>query len=61
VPGPEFCVESTLCDSAVPADVSVLVFALAIPSMCQNCQVWHTGSIARKFGDVGFEVATALS
>ena len=35
-----------------------LSFALVIPSMSQ---VWYTGPIARKTGDIGFEVATVVT
>jgi purine-cytosine permease-like protein len=35
-----------------------LSFALVIPSMSQ---VWYTGPIARKTGDIGFEVAMAIT
>jgi purine-cytosine permease-like protein len=35
-----------------------LSFALVIPSMSQ---VWYTGPIARKTGDIGFEVAIAAT
>ena len=37
---------------------SVLSFALVIPSMNQ---VWYTGPIARKTGDIGFEVAMVVT
>jgi purine-cytosine permease-like protein len=37
---------------------TVLSFALVIPSMDQ---VWYTGPIARKTGDIGFEVAMAVT
>lgn len=33
-------------------------FALVIPSMSQ---VWYTGPIARKTGDIGFEVAMVVT
>ena len=35
-----------------------LSFAVVIPSMNQ---VWYTGPIARKTGDIGFEVAIAVT
>jgi purine-cytosine permease-like protein len=35
-----------------------LSFALVIPSMSQ---VWYTGPIARKTGDIGFEVAMVIT
>jgi len=37
---------------------SALSFMLVVPSMGQ---VWYTGPIARKTGDIGFEVAMAAT
>ncbi|KAI9510189.1 permease for cytosine/purines, uracil, thiamine, allantoin-domain-containing protein [Russula earlei] len=43
---------------AAALGASALSFALVIPSMSQ---VWYTGPIARKTGDIGFEVATTVT
>ena len=51
-------VPSQLPLGAAALGASVLSFALVIPSMDQ---VWYTGPIARKTGDIGFEVATAVT
>lgn len=53
-------VPSQLPLGAAALGSSVLSFALVIPSMNQ---VWYTGPIARKTGDIGFEgafIVTAL-
>lgn len=36
----------------------ILSFALVVPSMSQ---VWYTGPIARKTGDIGFEMAATVT
>ena len=51
-------VPSQLPLGAAALGASVLSFALVIPSMDQ---VWYTGPIARKTGDIGFEVAMAVT
>jgi purine-cytosine permease-like protein len=51
-------VPSQLPLGAAAMGASVLSFALVIPSMNQ---VWYTGPIARKTGDIGFEVAIAVT
>jgi purine-cytosine permease-like protein len=51
-------VPSQLPPGAAALGASLFSFALVIPSMSQ---VWYTGPIARKTGDIGFEMAvTAL-
>ena len=49
-------VPSQLPTGAAALGACALSFALVIPSMSQ---VWYTGPIARKTGDIGFEVAIA--
>jgi purine-cytosine permease-like protein len=51
-------VPSELPLGAAALGASVLSFAVVIPSMSQ---VWYTGPIARKTGDIGFEVAMAVT
>ncbi|KAI0305268.1 NCS cytosine-purine permease [Multifurca ochricompacta] len=51
-------VPSKLPLGAAALGASTLSFALVIPSMDQ---VWYTGPIARKTGDIGFEVAIAVT
>ena len=51
-------VPSRLPLGAAALGASALSFALVIPSMNQ---VWYTGPIARKTGDIGFEVAIAVT
>ncbi|KAF8480409.1 NCS cytosine-purine permease, partial [Russula ochroleuca] len=51
-------VPSQLPLGAAALGASVLSFALVIPSMSQ---VWYTGPIARKTGDIGFEVAMTVT
>ena len=51
-------VPSQLPLGAAALGASVLSFALVIPSMSQ---VWYTGPIARKTGDIGFEVAMVVT
>ncbi|KAF8480312.1 NCS cytosine-purine permease, partial [Russula ochroleuca] len=51
-------VPSRLPLGAAALGAAVLSFALVIPSMSQ---VWYTGPIARKTGDIGFEVAMAVT
>ncbi|KAF8500278.1 NCS cytosine-purine permease [Russula emetica] len=51
-------VPSQLPLGAAALGACALSFALVIPSMSQ---VWYTGPIARKTGDIGFEVAMAVT
>lgn len=51
-------VPSQLPLGAAALGASFLGFALVIPSMNQ---VWYTGPIARKAGDIGFEVVIAVT
>jgi purine-cytosine permease-like protein len=51
-------VPSELPLGAAALGASVLSFAVVIPSMSQ---MWYTGPIARKTGDIGFEVAMAVT
>jgi purine-cytosine permease-like protein len=51
-------VPSQLPLGAAALGASVLSFALVFPSMSQ---VWYTGPIARKTGDIGFELAMAVT
>jgi purine-cytosine permease-like protein len=51
-------VPSQLPLGAAALGACVLNFALVIPSMGQ---VWYTGPIARKTGDIGFEVAMTVT
>ena len=51
-------VPSQLPLGAAALGACALSFALVIPSMSQ---VWYTGPIARKTGDIGFEVAMAIT
>jgi len=51
-------VPSQLPLGAAALGACALSFALVIPSMSQ---VWYTGPIARKTGDIGFEVAMAAT
>ncbi|KAI0252914.1 NCS cytosine-purine permease, partial [Lactifluus subvellereus] len=51
-------VPSQLPLGAAALGTSALSFALVIPSMDQ---VWYTGPIARKTGDIGFELALAVT
>ena len=51
-------VPSGLPLGAAALGASVLSFALVIPSMDQ---VWYKGPIARKSGDIGFEVAMVVT
>jgi len=51
-------VRSKLPLGAAALGASALSFALVIPSMTQ---VWYTGPIARKIGDIGFEVAFVVT
>ena len=50
-------VPSQLPLGAAALGATALSFAFVIPSMSQ---VWYTGPIARKTGDIGFEVAMAV-
>jgi len=51
-------IPSQLPLGAAALGACALSFALVIPSMSQ---VWYTGPIARKTGDIGFEVAMAIT
>ena len=51
-------VPSQLPLGAAALGATALSFALVIPSMNQ---VWYTGPIARKTGDIGFEVAMVVT
>jgi purine-cytosine permease-like protein len=51
-------VPSQLPLGAAALGACILSFALVIPSMSQ---VWYTGPIARKTGDIGFEMAAAVT
>ena len=51
-------VPSQLPLGAAALGTSALSFAVVIPSMSQ---VWYTGPIARTTGDIGFEVAMAVT
>ena len=51
-------VPSQLPLGAAALGACTLSFAVVIPSMSQ---VWYTGPIARKTGDIGFEVAMAVT
>jgi len=51
-------VPSMLPIGAAALGASILSFALVIPSMNQ---VWYTGPIARKTGDIGFEMAATVT
>jgi purine-cytosine permease-like protein len=51
-------VSSGLPLGAAALGASTLSFALVIPSMNQ---VWYTGPIARKSGDIGFEAAMVVT
>jgi purine-cytosine permease-like protein len=51
-------VSSRLPLGAAALGASALSFTLVIPSMNQ---VWYTGPIAHKTGDIGFEVAMAVT
>jgi purine-cytosine permease-like protein len=51
-------VPSGLPLGAAALGACVLSFALVIPSMNQ---VWYTGPIARKTGDIGFEMAAIVT
>src|SRR5216684_1402066 len=51
-------VPSVLPLGAAALGASILSFVLVIPSMSQ---VWYTGPIARKTGDIGFEMAVIVS
>jgi purine-cytosine permease-like protein len=51
-------VPSQLPLGAAALGASVLSFALVIPSMSQ---VWYTGPIARKTGDIGIEVSMVVT
>jgi purine-cytosine permease-like protein len=51
-------VPSQLPPGVAALGAAVLSFALVIPSMDQ---VWYIGPIARKTGDIGFEVAMAVT
>jgi purine-cytosine permease-like protein len=51
-------VPSRLPLGAAALGACILSFALVIPSMNQ---VWYTGPIARKTGDIGFEMAATVT
>jgi purine-cytosine permease-like protein len=51
-------VPSQLPLGAAALSACALSFALVIPSMSQ---VWYTGPIARTTGDIGFEMAVAVT
>jgi purine-cytosine permease-like protein len=51
-------IPSQLPLGAAALGACALSFALVIPSMSQ---VWYTGPIARKTGDIGFEVAMVVT
>ena len=51
-------VPSMLPIGAAALGASILSFALVIPSMNQE---WYTGPIARKTGDIGFEMAATVT
>ena len=51
-------VPSQLPLGAAALGACILSFAFVVPSMSQ---VWYTGPIARKTGDIGFEMATIVT
>jgi purine-cytosine permease-like protein len=51
-------VPSLLPLGAAALGACILSFALVVPSMSQ---VWYTGPIARKTGDIGFEMAATVT
>jgi len=51
-------VPSQLSLGAAALGACILSFAFVIPSMNQ---VWYTGPIARKTGDIGFEMAATVT